>query len=371
MAQANARAAFRNNNNTNWILRWLEIVTKVLKALLWPMQKITAVLFPFNETDGLSSAVTAKAAEQFVSYLRSLTDNMDTSNQITAAWSAVGFAAAKQEAVGTQSLLLVYLHSPLHSESRKFCVRTLNTDPLLSWLQQDRILATGLSIHTAQGAQLQSMLDVTSFPAIAVLQPSGSSLQLVLKAQGILHCSNLIPLLQAVQQRHQLALTEAEARRLRRQQESDLRRQQDEEYHATLRADQERERQLQEEREAAIAAAAAEEEARRQEEEAAANELERAKSLIRPEPSSGGTMVRFCLPNGSKINRRFESTQTVAALKAFLRLHCNDNEIAMGTIGLSTNFPRKTYNEDSDNDKTLEEAELVPQAVLMVLDLDA
>ena len=64
------------------------------------------------------------------------------------------------------------------------------------------MIATGLSIHTAQGAQLQSLLGVTTFPAVCVLQPSGTSLHLVLKAQGLLQCNNsLVPLLAAVQQR--------------------------------------------------------------------------------------------------------------------------------------------------------------------------
>ena len=41
-------------------------------------------------------------------------------------------------------------------------------------------------------------------------------------------------------------------------------------------------------------------------------------------------------------------------------------------IGLSTNFPRQSFNDmEVDNDKTLMELGLVPQAVLMVQDLDA
>jgi FAS-associated factor 2 len=177
----------------------------------------------------------------------------------------------------------------------------------------------------------------------------------------------LMPLLQAVYQRHQTVLTELEVRRLQRQQESELRRQQDEEYQATLAADQERERARTEERESVLAAAAAEQ-AQQQEAEQA---LQDAKNLILPEPSTGGTMIRFCLPTGAKINRRFESHQTVGAVKAYLKVYFIENAIDITNVGLSTNFPRQTYHEQSDEDLTLTEAGLSPQAVLMVQDLDA
>jgi FAS-associated factor 2 len=167
-----------------------------------------------------------------------------------------------------------------------------------------------------------------------------------------------------VQQRHAAVLSEFHVRRLYQQQESELRRQQDEEYQATLRADQERERQQREAQESA-----------RSEQQAKEQQLRDAQDLVQPEPAPGTpgtTMVRFVLPAGKKINRRFVSAHTtIRALKAFVRLHCHENQVEMGTIGLSTSFPRVTYNETEDEPLTLEEAGLVPQAVLMVQDLDA
>jgi hypothetical protein len=91
---------------------------------------------------------------------------------------------------------------------------------VLLWLQQERIIVTCYTVHTAQGAQLQSMLTMSKFPAdISVLQlvaNATSTLQLMLKAQGSAQCSipHLVPLLHAVQHRHQTVLTELEVRRL-------------------------------------------------------------------------------------------------------------------------------------------------------------
>ena len=157
--------------------------------------------------------------------------------------------------------------------------------------------------------------------------------------------------------------------RLEREQETLLRQQQDAEYQEALLADQERERQQ--------AEAAAEEERRRVEEEerVAAEErkaqavIDNAREKLRDPPAAGGAMIRFVLPSGQKLNRRFYADDTIGACKAFVRLHCHENEVEMGAIGLSTNFPKKSYNDD--HDLTLEDAGLTPQAVLMVQDLDA
>jgi len=367
------------------VAKWFGIFVSILKLLLWPIRKLAVLLFPYQDTDGLAPAVTAKAAQQFVSYLRSLqnvaaahNNNMIDANLISKAFSSTGFAALKQEALSTQSLLLVYLHSPLHADSKQFCTQVLLSEPMLNLLSpatandaQPKMLATGLSIHTSQGAQLQNLLQITSFPAIVVLQPppgastSSTTLHLVLKAEGTrpCHLATLLPLLRAVQQRHAAALSEFHVRRLYQQQESELRRQQDEEYQTTLRADQERERQQREAEEAA-----------RSEEEARQRERQEVENLVLPEPETGTpdtTMVRFVMPAGKKINRRFHSTQTIKALKAFVRWHCYENNVEMGTIGLSTSFPRKSYNEAENDPLTLQDAGLAPQSVLMVQDLDA
>lgn len=378
-----------NNANSSFVWRWLGICISILKIVLWPLRQLSTLTFPFVDTDGLAPAVTAKAAHQCVNYLKSLAvaaaNNNNTQQQqqvqnISHAWSTLGFAAVKQEAIATQSLVVVYLHSPLHSESSFFCTNVLNQEPVLSWLQQGNILATAYSIHTAQGAHLQSLLAVTQFPVLLVLQPipnATNTLQLVFKAQGSGQCAipHLLPLLHTVQNRHQTVLTELEVRRLQRQQEIELRRQQDEEYQATLRADQERERMRTEEQDYLRAQVAAAEQAEQDERDAAAQALQTAQSLIRPEPEAGtpgAVTLRFVLPTGVKMTRRFEADQTVAAIRAHLRIHFVEHpEPAFSAnIGLSTHFPKQTFTEREDH-WTLVEAGLAPQAVLMVQDLDA
>jgi UBX domain len=380
--------ALHNHNNPhatpNLLEQWIIVLTSIVKVLLWPLRQVTAILFPTHELDGLAPAVTAKAAAQGVAYLQSVAQQSSLTPTIAVAWAADrGFAALQQHAVATKSLLVVHLHAPLHSQAQRFCSETLNHAVMLAFLQQDLILATTYSIHTAQGAQLQSMLQITSFPAIAVLQPNPSSLStgpavngrnvstvlhLVLLVQGTVNCrlDTLLPLLQGTHQRHLTVLAEFEVRRLQRLQETELRRQQDEEYQATLAADQQRARAVAQERDAERAQQAALD----REREAATRALQVARDLVEPEPPSGGTMIRLVLPSGAKINRRFAAHATMATVKAFLKVHFTESNSTIVNVGLSTSFPRKTFDE-ADDALTLEEAGLVPQAVLMVQDLDA
>lgn len=338
----------------------LGLTTAVLRILLWPVRVFISFLFPFGETDGLSAAVTEKAAQQFVSYLRSVVGTPASS-----AWSTSGFASVKQQAIADQSLILLYLHSPLHHQSRTFCQQVLSQDPILSWIQTDQVIATGVSIHTGQGAHLQNLLGIDVFPALAVLQPRNNALQLVFSAQGFSRIQqDLLPHLQLIQQEHQAALVAQETERLRREQDEQIMRNTDTEYEASLAADRERERIQAEERQAELVKQEAEQKEKAEAEQA----LQRARDMVLPEPASGGAMIRFCLPTGAKVNRRFTADQTIGSLKAFVRVHCVDNAVNMGGIGLSTNFPRKTYEDD---DVTLVDADLVPQAVIMVQDLDA
>jgi hypothetical protein len=102
--------------------------------------------------------------------------------------------------------------------------------------------------------------------------------------------------------------------------------------------------------------------------------LQKAKSILQEEPKDdrGVTRIRFVLPSGKKVIRKFAADERVSVLRAFLTLYFHDNNMAeMPNIGLSTAFPKKCFDHESDEQLTLREAGLSPQAVLMVQDLDA
>ncbi|CAN0017958.1 unnamed protein product, partial [Hapterophycus canaliculatus] len=102
--------------------------------------------------------------------------------------------------------------------------------------------------------------------------------------------------------------------------------------------------------------------------------LEDLRSRVRDEPPAGGNTarIRLQLPNGSKVDRRFDGDGTVGEIRGFVTLHLQDNDIPIKNFSMSTNFPRRTYvQEDGDDDLSVVEAGLHPTAVLFVHDLDA
>lgn len=354
----------------------VEFLVLFLRILLWPVRKVSDLLLPPGDYDGLSPAVTEKAAQQFVQHLKGLASDATQQAAIDAAFSTLGFEALRQEAVVTNSLIVVLLHSPLHVQADAFLKSMILSPPMLEFLNQDNIKTLGSSIHTSQGASLSYQLGASSYPLLALLQPSTSSsssaVKLIFKAEGPtllkLQPNQILPLLNGTYHRFQMVTAEEVARRIEREQEMELRRQQDEEYQQALRADQERERKREEEKQQEERRVRDEEERARHKAQVESERIERAKALVRPEPASGGARIRFTLPSGKKLDRRFDNDETIASLKAFLTLHFAEHNPEIKNIALSTSFPKKTYDED---DKTLTESGLSPQAVLMVQDLDA
>ena len=246
---------------------------------------------------------------------------------------------------------------------------------MLTFLSQDHIKAIGSSIQTSQGSSLSYQLGATSLPLLAVLQPGrgssdGMKLQFRAEGQSLLKMppAQLLSHLTATYHQHSTQLIALETRRLEMEQANELRRQQDEEYQKALLTDQERERQKQEMKNIEEVRMREEEEKKRKESEQEEERLNRARLLFRNEPTSGGARIRFVLPSGRKIDRRFEQSETVGSLKAFLIVHFYENNVDIKNIALSTNFPKKRYDDENEN---LVACGLSPQAVLMVQDLDA
>jgi FAS-associated factor 2 len=344
----------------------------VIQILLWPVQRLLDVLFPPHKFDGLSPAVTSQAAEEFSAYLLGLVPSVSE-----LPWAPLGFLACKNEAIQNNALLLIYLHSPLHREAatvaRKFC-----RDEIVSQLLNPHLVALGVGIHSAQGEQLAQLLGATAYPLLAVLQPTRGSnaMELILKVQGPalveLSVGSLMGLLQGSLHRHEHMLAEVEVRRLQRQQESELRAEQDAEYQAALQADQERQRVQEQERQRLARERDEQEAALLQEQSQRECRLQKARAILQPEPTDNVAQIRFVLPSGKKVIRKFGADERLSVLRAFLTLYFHDNSMAeMPNIGLSTAFPKKCYDEESDELLTLRDAGLFPQAVLMVQDLDA
>eukprot|EP00560_Eucampia_antarctica_P002844 CAMPEP_0197836780 /NCGR_PEP_ID=MMETSP1437-20131217/29996_1 /TAXON_ID=49252 ORGANISM="Eucampia antarctica, Strain CCMP1452" /NCGR_SAMPLE_ID=MMETSP1437 /ASSEMBLY_ACC=CAM_ASM_001096 /LENGTH=315 /DNA_ID=CAMNT_0043443233 /DNA_START=119 /DNA_END=1066 /DNA_ORIENTATION=+ len=308
-----------------------------------------------------------KAARDFVSYFRRNFQYGD--------FATSGYQSTLTQVQQQQKLLLIYLHSPLHAESTSFCRDKLSL--LLLQMTSSHILTCyGASIHSADGNQVAQQLNATQYPHLAIVSVKSSNnntnnssshsitlelhLQIFGKALLSANMAMLSQYINSICSRQETVLAEAVMRRLQLEEETRLREEQDAEYKATLELDRRREQERREAEQLVI-----------EEEEQNKERIQKMRSLL--EANNGGTdvAIRFVLPTGIKLEQNFTSLDTLPTLFAFIKLESMDRNLMSATrFGLSTTYPRKNLN-DLPEESTLEQADLVPQAVIMVQDLDA
>lgn len=267
---------------------------------------------------------------------------------------AGSYQSAVAHAFEQSKFLLVYLHSPLHEDSQRFCRGVLAAPAVVTYANQNLVTWTG-RVWDPEAYGLSTQLRASSFPFVALLVcQSNRTVQIADRIQGYVEENVLMERIQnsvnaftnVVAQNRQEAhrrytllcfpsvccarisapLTHflfyslpyrEEAIRLRAQQDREYRESAEADRLATLRQQEETAQRL-----------AQEEEARQQAELAAAVEMSRqltAQDTLRklrevfaasPEPDASPVVsaVRFQLPSGKKISRRFTKTDTVQVL---------------------------------------------------------
>ncbi len=342
-------------------------------------------------------------------------------------------------------LLLIYLHSPFHSSTESFCASKLCSNRILKYLnstsgmccqngkeeehntihssqhhQNQQLVCWGGSIHTADGKNVQSMMNVTAFPFLALVRvrpqssnsgsgssssssnsstrssnhnsqqqqqqqsPTRANLEIYLRLEGhklsTISSNTLYTYISHSLHEYNTLQNEEISRLITRQEEIHLRNEQDREYRQALEEAQRLERLKEEEENRKIEEerARVEEESRiKKEKEDKLNEAKRILYLYGDdEPSANDTgekcvRIRLMLPSGKKVERRFRGRDTIDTVKSFLILHFEEMGDKGGKIEnfqLSSNYPKKAL---VDGSATLESEGLYPQAVIMVQDLDA
>lgn len=277
------------------------------------------------------------------------------------------YQSAVASAFSRSKFLLVYLHSPLHEDTPRFCRDVLGASPVVDYANQHLVTWTG-RVWDPEAYGLSTQLRATTFPFMALLVcQSNRTVQIADRIQGFVEEGALLERLQTAVNAHMSVLTQAQREQHRRyacsprivdwaamvlrcswitrsfklqipqslfpalcvlllcrEEAARLREQQDREYREAAEADR---LAAIRQREEAAARAAAEEEARQAAELAAAVELSqrlsredtlrklRASFESNPEPPAAGNTdvatVRFQLPTGKKLSRRFLKTDTV------------------------------------------------------------
>lgn len=361
-----------------------DIITSPLR---WLFQTTPLSLSPDQDT--------SKFVDKFQMEYRSSGNGNDDDLQLV----RTSYSQAVRQAHQESKFLLVYLHSPLHDDTNRFCSEVLNSDNVKRMIngrrnvvdeQEDpaedssnedtasEIVAWAGQVWDPEAYNLSLDLHATSFPFVALLVcQSERSVRVLDRIQGYIDSNSLVERLQ-----HSITATRADIDRIRNEQivrsaEANLRVEQDREYLEAMEIDRQQQQAAQRQREAEERAAE-EEEQRRELEEAVAlsTQLNRdaaiakkRENLKREAPSgSDSAVIRFQLPQGTKVSHTFWKTDSVELLYDYLAVHFADNDIPIENFMVSTNFPKRDLT-----DKTLSVADvgLHPRGALFVHNLDS
>uniref|UniRef100_A9U4R0 Predicted protein n=1 Tax=Physcomitrium patens TaxID=3218 RepID=A9U4R0_PHYPA len=275
--------------------------------------------------------------------------------------------------------LFVYLHSPEHPNTPLFCERTLCSDSIVQFVNEN-FVAWGGDVRESDGFQMSNNLKASTYPFCAVVMSSNNQrISLLQQVEGPRTAEELMSTLQRVVEEQGSVLVASRVEEEERQLNRRLREEQDAAFQVALQADQERERLRQQEVAKKVTEEAEEELRKKRDEEAARHaiqetaereaaleqrRLEKAMALgVEPEKGPDVTQVLVRMPNGNRKERRFQSSSKVSAIYDYID--------SLGTLGiikydLVTNFPRVVYGPEK-RCLTLKEAGLHPHASLFVL----
>lgn len=318
------------------------------------------------------------AASEAMEFVAAFERDYGTTTMTRPNFVSQGFMDALQRSRNEFKLLFVYLHSPDHPDTPLFCERTLCSEALAAFVNEN-FVAWGGNIRASEGFKMSNSLKASRFPFCAVVMAATNQrIALLQQVEGPKSPEEMLTILQKVLEESAPVLVagrlEAEERRTNMR----LREEQDAAYQAALEADQARERQKREEQERLEREAAEAERKRKEEEEAlerAAHETaEKEAALARmrqekalslgdePEKGPNVTQVLVRFPNGERKERRFHSTSTIQSLYDYVdSLGCLETE----NYSLVSNFPRVVYGPEKLS-SSLKEAGLHPQASLFV-----
>ncbi|OVA01487.1 UBX [Macleaya cordata] len=289
-----------------------------------------------------------------------------------------GFMDALQRSRQQFKLLFVYLHSPDHPDTPLFCERSLCSEVLSAFINEN-FVSWGGSIRASEGFKMSNSLKASRFPFCAVVMAATNQrIALLQQIEGPKTPEEMLTVLQSVIEESAPVLVTARVDAEERRNNIRLREEQDAAYRAALEADQARERQRKEEQERLEREAAEAERKLKEEEEArerasreaaekeaalARRRQEKAMSLgTEPEKGPNVTQVLVRFPTGERKERRFYSTATIQTLYDYVdSLDCLNAE----KYSLVSNFPRVVYGAEKLA-LSLKEVGLHPQASLFV-----
>eukprot|EP01126_Amoeba_proteus_P042568 TRINITY_DN462_c0_g2_i12.p1 TRINITY_DN462_c0_g2~~TRINITY_DN462_c0_g2_i12.p1 ORF type:complete len:355 (+),score=94.21 TRINITY_DN462_c0_g2_i12:84-1148(+) len=311
------------------------------------------------------------------------------------------YTEALEDAKRQFKFLMVYLHSPKHLHTPKFC-REVLCQSMVSTFLESHFVFWGGSVENEEAFRISYALGATSFPFFAILFPfSSSSMELLASLgygtssqtrggavilqtiQGFIPADDLLSHLTDFLENFGPLLVNAKIEIEERQTSRNILQVQNKAYEESLRKDQERAAQLVEEQnrlkmeeiwkekeklenEIQELERKKQEEQKKIEEEMKILQLQEKRQLARenlppePEKSDSTCTVMVRLSSGRKLCRRFLKTDKLELLFSLVFV---EEEIL--DYNLATHFPKRIFDPSLEN-RTFEEVGFFPKATLFV-----
>lgn len=285
------------------------------------------------------------------------------------------YSQALEEAKKDLKFLVVYLHSPEHQDSARFCRRTLSAQSVCDFVSENNMIFWACSVELNEGYRVSQALRESTYPFLAVIVLRQNKMMMVGRIEGYIGADDLVARMTAIVRDNEAFIVAARAEREERQMNQNIRVEQDLAFQETLRQDQENERKKRE----------AEEKKRREEEEEerTLQEERNRKDKIRKmkidlvteipeEPAKDhpeALRVVVKLPEGQRLERRFLRSHSLKCLYFYVFCHPDSPD----EFDITTNFPRKVLQCKPEDEKveTFAEAGFDKSMMLFVNDLEA
>jgi len=278
-------------------------------------------------------------------------------------------------------VLLVYLHSDDHQDTPDFCRNVLCTEAFKEYVDEN-FLFFGANVSSRGGFELSASLRATTFPFFAVIYVVQSQVNVVARLEGS-DVLDLDSLMVRLMDAHDNALPQLVVQQTEDSDRSSTRRQ-IEEQDLAFKAALERDRQAAEEkqrREREEQMRIEQEERKQREKKERFERIQKQRSQMKanlaPEPDvpnaemrkQGVSLIKFKLPNGSQLQRKFHKDDKIVRLYEFV--HTLDSSMSswvpneksdVTDYELTLNMPKKLLDPNS----TLSESGCFPNAQVFV-----
>eukprot|EP01098_Paradermamoeba_levis_P015584 TRINITY_DN799_c0_g6_i1.p1 TRINITY_DN799_c0_g6~~TRINITY_DN799_c0_g6_i1.p1 ORF type:complete len:301 (+),score=83.70 TRINITY_DN799_c0_g6_i1:591-1493(+) len=258
--------------------------------------------------------------------------------------------------------LLVYLHNERVEAVWNYCGQALCTVQLSQFID-DHFVFLGVNVDETSEQILSSAFDILAFPCFVVLANANGANNILEIIQGPETVDDTLVRFLTIMETHGPILAKMKGENGKREGLRRLKEEQDLAFQSSLKEDKRKEEE--EEREKRETKRKEEEE--RKVVENKKQEKQRLREQLPAEPdktSKDVSHVIIRLPNGSRLERRFNSSEKLGTVYNFI--NSIEQEIPSPYI-LETPFPKQRYE---DKEASLKEAGLFPKVMLYLVALD-